>query len=56
MAEKNHIQCPKCGTSINVNDIITHQLEEEIRSKYQTELLEEQQKVLEQLELIESQK
>ena len=56
MAEKNHILCPKCGTSINVNDIITHQLEEEIRSKYQNELLAEQQKVLEQLEQIQKEK
>jgi hypothetical protein len=35
MAEKTHIQCPKCGTDINVNDILSHQLEEEIKSRYQ---------------------
>jgi hypothetical protein len=56
MAEKTHIQCPKCGTDINVNDILSHQLEEEIKSRYQTELLAEQQKVMDQLEGFQKEK
>jgi len=56
MAEKTHIQCPKCGTDINVNDILSHQLEEEIKSRYQNELLAEQQKVMEQLEVFQKEK
>ena len=56
MAEKTHIQCPKCGTDINVNDILSHQLEEEIKSRYQNELLAEQQKVMEQLDGFQKEK
>jgi hypothetical protein len=56
MAEKTHIQCPKCGTDINVNDILSLKLEEEIKAKYQNELLAEQQKVMEQLEGFQKEK
>ena len=34
----NQIHCPNCGTAIDVNDILSHQLEEEIQKKYQTQL------------------
>ncbi len=36
----NQIACPNCGTSIDVNDILAHQLEEQIQRKYQNELNE----------------
>ena len=36
MSEKTSIKCPKCGTSIDVNDILKHQLEETIRQEYET--------------------
>lgn len=35
MSEKTSINCPKCGTSIDVNDILKHQLEDTIRQEYQ---------------------
>jgi hypothetical protein len=35
MANKTSIQCPNCGTSIDVNDILKHQLEDSIRSEFQ---------------------
>ena len=35
MADQTSIKCPKCGTVIDVNDILKHQLEESIRSEYQ---------------------
>ena len=35
MSEKTSINCPKCGTSIDVNDILKHQLEDTIRLEYQ---------------------
>jgi hypothetical protein len=44
MSNENHIKCPNCGTQIDVNDLLSHQLEEEIRQKYQAQLLEEKQK------------
>ena len=44
MSAENHIKCPNCGTQIDVNDLLSHQLEEEIRQKYQAQLAEEKQK------------
>jgi hypothetical protein len=43
MSNENHIKCPNCGTQIDVNDLLSHQLEEEIRQKYQAQLAEEKQ-------------
>jgi hypothetical protein len=34
----NQIACPNCGTPIDVNDILAHQLEEEIQKKYQSQM------------------
>ena len=36
----NQIACPNCGTHIDVNDLLAHQLEEQIQRKYQNELNE----------------
>lgn len=44
MSDKNQINCPNCGTAIDVQDILSHQLEEEIKQKYQAELNAAQQK------------
>jgi hypothetical protein len=44
MSNENHIKCPNCGTEIDVNDLLSHKLEEEIREKYQAQLSEEKQK------------
>lgn len=44
MSDKNQINCPNCGTAIDVQDILSHQLEEEIKQKYQAELNTAQQK------------
>jgi hypothetical protein len=41
MQSNNQIKCPKCGTSIDVQDILSHQLEEKIKQKYQAQLAEE---------------
>jgi hypothetical protein len=35
MSEQTSIKCPNCGTSIDVNDILKHQLEDKIRHEYQ---------------------
>jgi hypothetical protein len=34
------INCPNCGTAIDVNDILSHQLEEELKKKYSLEFAE----------------
>lgn len=44
MSTKNQINCPNCGTAIDVQDILSHQLEEEIKQKYQAELTAAQQR------------
>lgn len=41
MNNTTQIKCPNCGTSIDVQDILAHQLEEEIKQKYQSQLAEE---------------
>lgn len=44
MKNNTQIKCPNCGTSIDVQDILAHQLENEIQQKYQTQLAEEKKK------------
>lgn len=38
MKEDASIKCPECGTAIDVNDILKHQLEEDIKREYQAKL------------------
>ncbi len=44
MKDQSQIKCPNCGTSIDVQDILAHQLEEEIKQKFQSQLAEEKKK------------
>ena len=44
MKNNTQIKCPNCGTSIDVQDILAHQLEDEINLKYQAQLAEEKRK------------
>ena len=44
MKNQSQIKCPNCGTSIDVQDILAHQLEEEIKQKFQSQLVEEKKK------------
>jgi hypothetical protein len=44
MKNETQIKCPNCGTSIDVQDILSHQLEEEIKQKYQSKIAEEKKK------------
>ncbi len=39
MKDNTQIKCPNCGTSIDVKDILAHQLEEEIKQKFQSRLI-----------------
>jgi hypothetical protein len=38
MKNSTTIQCPECGTNIDVNDILKHQIEESIRKEFQDKL------------------
>jgi len=42
MSENNHVKCPNCGTEIDVQDILSNQLEDEIKRKYDAKLTQEQ--------------
>ena len=44
MKDQSQIKCPNCGTSIDVQDILSHQLEDEIKQKYQAQIAEEKKK------------
>ncbi|WP_452229933.1 DUF2130 domain-containing protein [Lacinutrix sp. MEBiC02404] len=44
MKNETQIKCPNCGTSIDVQDILSHQLEEEIKQKYQSQIAAEKKK------------
>ncbi|MBW2560331.1 MAG: DUF2130 domain-containing protein [Deltaproteobacteria bacterium] len=39
--QPNKIKCPNCGHQIDVNDILYHQVDEELKKKYQDELAAE---------------
>lgn len=42
--DNTQIKCPNCGTAIDVQDILAHQLEDDIKQKYQAQLVEEKKK------------
>lgn len=50
MKNENQVKCPNCGTSIDVQDILAHQLEEEIKQKFQSQLAAERKKYENQFE------
>ena len=43
--DQTTIACPNCGTEIDVNDILYHQVDEQLKKKYQDELKREKQKI-----------
>jgi hypothetical protein len=44
MNPTTQIKCPNCGEPIDVQNILSHQLEDEIKQKYQAQIAEEKQK------------
>lgn len=50
------IMCPNCGTAIDVNEMISHQLEDQIKHKYASELAKEKQRYEAELNNIEQAK
>lgn len=50
------VTCPKCGTDIDVNNILSAQLEEQYQQKYNQEVTQERKKFQEQMDAIEKQK
>ncbi|WP_282067746.1 DUF2130 domain-containing protein [Olleya namhaensis] len=56
MKNENQIKCPNCGTSIDVQDILSHQLEEEIKQKYQSQIAAEKKRYEGQQEQLKQEK
>jgi len=48
--QTNKIECPNCGHKIDVNDILYHQVDEELRKKYSAELAREKDKYQDKLD------
>jgi len=44
MKNTTQIKCPNCGSEIDVNDILSHQLEDELKQKYNAQLAVEKKK------------
>jgi len=47
--EKSKIQCPGCGIEIDVNDILYHQVDEQLKKEYRDELKKEKELLNQQL-------
>ncbi len=41
MENQTRINCPECGSQIDVNDILKHQIEDNIKKEYQSKFLEQ---------------
>ncbi|MDO9253886.1 MAG: DUF2130 domain-containing protein [Bacteroidales bacterium] len=56
MERETKIECPNCGTEINVNEVLSHQLEDDLKKKYAIQLAEEKKKYDSELDLLNAQK
>jgi hypothetical protein len=56
MERETKIECPKCGTEINVNEILYHQLEDDFKKRYTAQLAEEKKKYDSELQLLNLQR
>lgn len=56
MSEQTSIKCPNCGTSIDVNDILKHQLEDKIRAEYQQKANEQAKEMIAKNEALDKAK
>ena len=55
--EKSIINCPKCDEEIDVNDILYHQVDEQLKKQYNDDLAKEKEKYeITSSKLIEEQK
>jgi len=52
--EKSKIECPNCGHPIDVNKILYHQLDEELRKKYSVDLAKERKKYADKEEALKN--
>ena len=56
MKNQETIKCPKCETEIDVQDVLTHQVEEQIKKEYDARLMAAQQQFDNQSEALQKEK
>jgi hypothetical protein len=56
MSSQNQIKCTNCGTLIDINDALSHQLEEQYKSKFTAQIQIEKKRFQEQLNQLEQEK
>lgn len=56
MKNDTQVKCPNCGTAIDVQDMLSHQLEEDFKKKYNTQLAEEKKKYQKEFDQLDQQK
>jgi len=56
MEQETKIECPNCGAEINVNEILAHQLEDDLKKKYAAQIAEEKKKYDTELNVLNLQK
>lgn len=56
MATETTIKCPECGTQIDVNDILKHQIEDTIRHEFQEKLNEQSKEFKEKAKKLEEER
>lgn len=56
MTNETKIKCPNCGTAIDVQDVISHQLEDDFKKKYNAQLAEEKRKFEKDFDQLKQQK
>lgn len=54
--EKSKIKCPECGAEIDVNDILYHQVNEQLKKEYNDELEKEKEKFESQASALEKER
>lgn len=56
MKNQNHINCPECGTQIDVNDILKHQIEEKLKKEFQDKFFQQSQSLNRERKELEDQR
>lgn len=52
----NKIECPNCGYEIDVNELLYHQVDEQLKKKYNDELAQERNKFQDQMDALKAQR
>ncbi len=52
----NNIECPKCGTSLDVEDVLASKLESKYKKEFEAKIAEKDNKISQELEKLQSEK